>query len=402
MRDKVAVIGLGYVGLGIAIAASKKYDVIGLDLDKNKVAQLKSGISYIEGISNYSVDSAIKSNRFVPSSDANMMANCQIIVVCVPTPLNSDRKPDLNYIDSACDFISKNVKKSALIINESTSFPGTLRDHIVKRIESKTSIKHEYASSPERVDPGNENWNLINTPRLISGLTESATTKAIEFYSSFANNIVEVASPEVAETAKLFENTFRQVNIALVNELAMICNSLNVNVFDVIEAANTKPYGFMKFNPGPGVGGHCIPVDPSYLAYRAEQAGVKARFIDLANQVNLDMPKYVIERAEKIVGGLKGKKVLIAGVSYKPEIADVRETPAELIRNEAIAKGAEVYWFDPIVEKWESGKVEKIDANTFDLVIFQTIHSVMDIESIKKAGKYAFDCTGKVPGVDSI
>lgn len=402
MKSKISVIGLGYVGLGLAINASKNYQVTGFDLDEIRISYLNQGLSYLEDIKASEVKASLESGKFKPTTDSTYIADSEIVIICVPTPLDGLRKPDLTYIYKACDVIVGSLTKPALIINESTSFPGTLRDHIAKRIESKTDIKHEYASSPERIDPGNEKWNLMNTPRLVSGLTDFATKKAVEFYSSFAKNIVEVASPEVAETAKLFENTFRQVNIALVNELAMICNSLNINVFDVIEAANTKPYGFMKFNPGPGVGGHCIPVDPSYLAYRAEQAGVKARFIDLANQVNLDMPKYVIERSEKIVGGLKGKKVLIAGVSYKPEIADVRETPAELIRNEAIAKGAEVYWFDPIVEKWEPGKVEKLDANTFDLVIFQTIHSVMDIESIKKAAKHAFDCTGKVPGVESI
>lgn len=400
--NKVTIIGLGYVGLGIALNSTKKYQVVGLDLSKFKIDELNAGRSYIEDISNDFVSSALKSRKFIPTINPKEIADSEIVVICVPTPLDKDRNPDLAFLDSACDLIAENLKTPALIINESTSFPGTLRDHIVKRIESKSSIRHEYASSPERVDPGNEKWNLSNTPRLISGMTESATKKAIEFYSTFANEIVEVSSPEVAETAKLFENTFRQVNIALVNELAMICNSLNINVFDVINAANTKPYGFMKFTPGPGVGGHCIPVDPSYLAYRAEQAGVKARFIDLANQVNLDMPKYVMARCEKILGGLKGKKILIAGVSYKPNIADVRETPAELVRDEALANGAEVSWFDPIVEEWEPGKVTELKSGEFDLVIFQTIHTEMDIENIKGSAKYVFDCTGKVSGAASI
>ena len=399
---KVSVIGLGYVGLGIALGAAKSNQVIGFDLSLDKISSLKKGISYIEGITNSEIVTATSSNSFKPTNDPRELEGSSVVVICVPTPLSDDRNPDLSFVNSACDYIARNLTNSALIINESTSFPGTLRDLIVTRIESQTSVKHEYASSPERVDPGNANWDLSNTPRLISGLTESATKKAIEFYSSFANKIVSVSSPEVAETAKLFENTFRQVNIALVNELAIICGALNINVFDVINAASTKPYGFMKFVPGPGVGGHCIPVDPSYLAYSAVQAGVRARFIDLANQVNLDMPKYVIERSSKILGSLKNKKVLIAGVSYKPGIADVRETPAELIRNEAISNGADVSWFDPIVESWEPGKVEKLEPGAFDLAIFQTIHPEMNIELIKKSAKHAFDCTGKVSGVESI
>jgi UDP-N-acetyl-D-glucosamine dehydrogenase len=313
---KTAVIGLGYVGLGIAINAASKSKVIGFDLDKTKVDSLNTGKSYIEDISNNEVKNAINSGQFIATNQPNLLADAETIVICVPTPLDANRLPDLSMVIGAAKIIAENVKTPALIINESTSYPGTLRNIIKETIELTSNINHEYASSPERVDPGNSTWNLRNTPRLVSGLTPNATRRALDFYTTFASNLVEVSSPEVAETAKLFENTFRQVNIALANELAMICNSLNINVFDVINAANTKPYGFMKFNPGPGVGGHCIPVDPTYLAYIAEEAGVKARFIDLANQVNLDMPSYIIDRCERLVGNLGSKKILIAGVSY--------------------------------------------------------------------------------------
>lgn len=402
MIQKISVIGLGYVGLGIALGASKKYEVVGFDLDETKINLISQGKSYIEGISDLEVVNAINSGNFKVTSEPNNLRGSEVIVICVPTPLDSNQRPDLRYIIKACEYISENVSSSALIINESTSYPGTLRDLIARNIEMASGIKHEYASSPERVDPGNENWNLSNTPRLISGITPEATKKAIEFYSTFANEIVAVSSPEVAESAKLFENTFRQVNIALVNELAVICNSLGINVYDVINAANTKPYGFMKFTPGPGVGGHCIPVDPTYLAYRAEQAGIEARFIDLANKVNLDMPRYVISRCEELLGSLEGKKVLIAGVAYKPNIADVRETPAELLRQVALEKGASVSWFDPIVNNWEPGKVDALSKEQFDLVIFQTLHTQMNVDEIKKSAKVAFDCTGKVPGIASI
>ena len=402
MTKKVAVIGLGYVGLGIAINASKNFDVVGLDLIDSKVNLIISGKSYIEGISDEVIRNSLMNDKFKPTSDPTLIADSNIVVICVPTPLDKSHNPDLSFVEMACDLVASNLKSPALIINESTSYPGTLRDLIARKIEESSGIKHEYASSPERVDPGNDKWNLGNTPRLISGLTESATKKAVDFYSTFAKEIVVVASPEVAETAKLFENTFRQVNIALVNELAIICKSLGINVHDVIDAANTKPYGFMKFNPGPGVGGHCIPVDPTYLAYRAEQSGVKARFIDLANKVNLDMPNYVVNQCNELVGGLSGKKVLIAGVSYKPNIADVRETPAELIREELKSKGAIVSWYDPIVNNWEDGKVEDLKDKSFDLVIFQTIHANMDVEKIKGTAEFVFDCTGKLSGVATL
>jgi len=399
---KVTVIGLGYVGLGIAINASRHFKVLGFDLDTQKINSLNLGKSYIEDVKNELLVSAINSGQFSATANQDMIKGSEIIVICVPTPLDENRLPDLSMVVRAAKIIAENVKTPALIINESTSYPGTLRNIIKETIQLTSKIEHEYASSPERVDPGNSIWNLKNTPRLVSGLTPDATKRALDFYATFADNLVEVSSPEVAETAKLFENTFRQVNIALVNELAMICDSLKINVFDVINAANTKPYGFMKFNPGPGVGGHCIPVDPTYLAYIAENAGVKARFIDLANQVNLDMPIYIIDRCEKLVGNLASKKILIAGVSYKADIADVRETPAELIRNEALARGAEVSWFDPIVENWEPGKVLNLEKNSYDLVIFQTVHSTMNVEDIRKCAKFAFDCTGKVAGVESL
>ena len=401
-KIKVSIVGLGYVGLGIALEASRNFNVVGFDLDSNRINSLSLGKSYIEGIANSYIIEAIENGTFLPTHDSSKLEKSNIIIICVPTPLDDSHKPDLSFIYKACELISANVKTPALIINESTSYPGTLREFIAPTIEKLSGVKHEYASSPERVDPGNEKWNLNNTPRLISGLTESATKKAVKFYSTFAKEIVQVSIPEIAETAKLFENTFRQVNIALVNELAIICNSLGIDVYEVINAANSKPYGFMKFTPGPGVGGHCIPVDPSYLSHSAEQVGVKAKFIDLANQVNLEMPIYIVNRCNEMASGLSGKKVLIAGVTYKSNIADVRETPAELIRDELISRGALVSWFDPLVENWKPGKVEDLKVSSFDLVIFQTIHSNMDIELIKSSAKMVFDCTGKLSGVTTL
>lgn len=396
---KVSVIGLGYVGLGIAVFASQKNKVIGLEINEKKVEILKNGNSYIEGIESKIVKEAIQSGNFHPTSNPVDLEGSEIVVICVPTPLNLMREPDLTLINAACDFISDNLFSPALIINESTSYPGTLRNHIKSRIEAKSSVKHEYSSSPERVDPGNKNWTLKNTPRLLSGLTEAATKNAFSFYSSFAENIVTVSTPEVAEMAKLFENTFRQVNIALVNEMAIICNSFNLNVYEVLNAADTKPYGFMKFNPGPGVGGHCIPVDPSYLAYSAGIKGASARFIELANKVNLDMPAYIIQRCKKLVGNLSGKKILICGVAYKSNIADTRETPASSLFDQLIRDNAEVYWHDPLVENWKENKISKLSDEIFDLTIVQVLHDSIDLKSIYHNSKVIFDCTGKISGV---
>jgi UDP-N-acetyl-D-glucosamine dehydrogenase len=286
-----------------------------------------------------------------------------------------------------------------LIINESTSFPGTLRNHIKPLIEkySKKDLDHLYAISPERVDPGRTDWNQKNTPRLYSGLTPEATARTREFYSSFCDELVEVSTPEVAEAAKLFENTFRQVNIALVNELAQISHALGIDVRETLDAAGTKPYGFMKFSPSAGVGGHCIPVDPSYLADVAEKAGVQATFIQRANEVNLNMPKYIAGRVEKDNrGSLKGKKVLVVGVAYKPNVADTRETPAELLIDVLEELGAFVTWNDPVVGVWQ-GK-ESSGLNGAEIAIVVTKHEVVSAEDILKSAPYVFDTTGKVKG----
>ena len=401
---KIGVIGQGYVGLSVAMAASEKHEVIGYDLNKKLISNLQNGRNSTETINAETLKKRLETRRYFPTDNPADLAEVDIVVIAVPTPLDEERKPDLKYIESACLTIAKYVTKPTLIINESTSYPGTIREIIKPFVENNSlnKIEHLYAVSPERVDPGNYNWTQKNTPRLVAGLTSEATEKASAFYQSFCDKIVELQSPEIAETAKLFENTFRQVNIALVNELAIICNALQINVHDVINAAATKPYGFMKFNPGPGVGGHCIPVDPTYLAFKANQAGIKARFIDLSNEVNLDMPKYVIKRSEELLGNLKNKKLVIVGVTYKSDIADVRETPAELIRNLAISKGAMVEWYDPIVDNWENGKVNSLEKTKYDLAIVQTLHNTMNQNEVKESAHIVLDCTGRLNNVESI
>jgi UDP-N-acetyl-D-glucosamine dehydrogenase len=286
-----------------------------------------------------------------------------------------------------------------LIINESTSYPGTIRNYIKPAIEkySKTKFAHEYAISPERVDPGRVEWNQKNTPRLFAGLTPEAIRRTREFYATFCDNLVEVSSPEVAEAAKLFENTFRQVNIALVNELAQISHALGIDVRETLDAANTKPYGFMKFTPSAGVGGHCIPVDPSYLAHLALENGVRATFIERANEVNLEMPTYIAKRVSSDNGGsLKGKKVLVVGVAYKPNVADTRETPAEHLIDALNEMGAVVTWSDEVVGSWKGQSSSALGGA--DIAIVVTKHNVVSSQAIVKAAPYVFDTTGVVKG----
>jgi UDP-N-acetyl-D-glucosamine dehydrogenase len=396
---KVSIIGQGYVGLTISAFAVKHYEVVGFDLNSTIVSQLNMGISHIEGVASEDIKPAILDGKYRATTDGSEIVGSDIVVIAVPTPLDEKRKPDLTFIDSACKVIAENLTGPALIINESTSFPGTIRNYIKPAIEkySKVKFDHQYAISPERVDPGREDFNQKNTPRLYAGLTPEATARTREFYSSFCDNLVEVSSPEVAEAAKLFENTFRQVNIALVNELAQISHALGIDVRETLDAAGTKPYGFMKFAPSAGVGGHCIPVDPSYLADVAEKAGVEATFIKRANEVNLDMPKYIAGRIAKDHGGsLKGKKVLVVGVAYKPNVADTRETPAELLIDALNDLGAVVSWNDPVVGNWHGSESSALAGA--DIAVVVTKHDVVASEDILKSAPYVFDTTGKVKG----
>jgi len=395
---RVGIIGQGYVGLTIAVgAASAGHEVLGFDLNEDLVAKLNAGKSHIEGITDEDLAGFIHVKKYKAYSSPEALDGCEVIVIAVPTPLDEDRNPDLSYVHAAAALINQQVKTSALIINESTSYPGTLRKEIAARI---SSIEHLFASSPERVDPGNSQWGTKNTPRLIGGLTPAAVAKAKEFYGSFCDSIVEVSSPEVAEAAKIFENTFRQVNIALVNEFAQISDALGISSREVIEAAATKPYGFMPFNPGPGVGGHCIPVDPSYLAHVANEVGVPATFIKRANEVNLAMPAYVVRRVVAGAGGsIAGKSVVVVGISYKANVADIRETPAAAVIDLLRAKGATVVWHDDLVTSWRGETSAPLTAH--DIAVVVTKHDGVSDAAIK-ASRYVFDCTGTIAGADGI
>ena len=400
---KVAIIGQGYVGLTISAFAGEFFEVVGFDNNQKIVIQLNSGISHIEGVESSALQKWIKAGRYRATTRGSDIADVDLVVIAVPTPLTKDRKPDLTFIDAACKTIGENVTKPILVINESTSFPGTLRSYIKPAIEkySTSMVEHLYAISPERVDPGRGDYNQKNTPRLYAGLTAEASEKTREFYSRFCDQLVEVSSPEVAEAAKLFENTFRQVNIALVNEFAQIAHSLGISVYETLDAANTKPYGFMKFTPSAGVGGHCIPVDPTYLAAVAEEHGVPATFIRRANDVNLEMSKYVVDRVQADNGGsLHGKSVLVVGVAYKPNVADVRETAAELVIEHLRSRGAVVTWHDDVVGSWRGESSAPLSGADIAVVIPK--HDSVSEKTIVASAPYVFDTTGKITGVKGL
>ena len=385
MNKKVVVIGQGYVGLPLAIyAARANYLVIGLDIDIQKIDKLNSGQSTTDDIKSTEVKSIVQSKNYRASNNFLEVSNAEIVLICVPTPLDINNKPDLNLLRAATKSVGQNLSKETLVIIESTVAPGTTRDIIVPLLEKESSLSSNdflIAFSPERIDPRNKIWNIKNTPKLVAGLTDDACNKAIDFYSKFIDKVTKCESIEIAETAKLLENSFRLVNISFINELAIFCQKLGIDVIDVIDAASTKPYGFMPFYPSIGVGGHCIPVDPIYLANKAREIGAPTRFIDLADQINREMPEYFVGRAEEKLGGLKGKKILVVGVSYKPNVSDVRETPAEALIVGLKKEGAQVYWHDDLVKEWNGEKTVAL-SNQYDLAIMATPHDYIDLTKL--------------------
>lgn len=389
----LVVVGLGYVGLPLAVAAAKSgHIVFGYDINIEKISGLKSGQSFIPEISMEELKELQSNGQISFSSELVKQSEKTIYIIAVPTPLDLDKKPNLTMLENACKSIAKVVEDDCLIINESTSYIGTLRDLIKPIIDNQSKLRTlKYAVAPERIDPGNKKWFIKNTPRVISGITDEAKKEALVFYRQFCDEIHEVSTPEVAEAAKLLENSFRQVNIALVNELAKISDKLNFSTHEAVMAAATKPFGFMPFYPSIGVGGHCIPVDPSYLNYSAEIVGVDAKFIKLANQINSSMPKVIKERVKDYLGGdLTGKQVQIAGISYKPDISDLRESPALDLIKELETAGAIVSWHDPFVNEYNGKYSMKLSSN-IDLGLIITPHSQIDFTIWKKTNVKVLD-----------
>ena len=377
---KVSIIGQGYVGLPLAISCAKSgFHVTGIDLNEEKVFQLNKNESIIEDVSNVELKIVSQSGRYKATTNYSFDPSTAIVCICVPTPLRPNHQPDLDILKVATRDVGKNLKAGMLVIIESTIQPGTTRTVVVPILEKESGLNRNQflvAYSPERIDPMNKKFTIKNTPKLVAGLTAEAAVKAKDFYSKFIDQVDICDSLEVAETAKLLENSFRLVNISFINELAMFCQKIGIDVNDVIKAASTKPYGFMPFYPSVGVGGHCIPVDPLYLAEAAREAGAPSRFIELADEINLGMPTYFVGRASEMLGGLKDKKVLVIGVAYKPNVADVRETPVEALISGLKKSGAAVSWHDDLVKSW-NGESSVALGNGFDLAILATPHDYL-------------------------
>ncbi len=405
----LAIIGQGYVGLPLAMAAvDAGWTVIGVDNFEAKVARINAGSSPVEDISDTQLQAAIANGVYKATTDYSAVSQASVITICVPTPLDEKREPDLALLRSAATGIAPFVSNETLVVSESTSYPGTLRDIIIPIVNSlkpKDSSKIYFASAPERVNPGDPVWNQKNTPRLVGSIDNESQQRALAFYESICDAAVSVSTPEVAEAAKLLENTFRLVNIALINEFTQLCSASGINVHEVIDAASSKPYGFMPFRPGVGVGGHCIPVDPLYLTWWARQNGSKAAFVESADSINHAMPKYVAERALSMVNkSIKNPKVLILGVAYKPGIGDVRETPVSELRDHLKAQGADVAWHDPLVPVWEGSNPVDLEW-ACDVAILATKQPGMNLTQLIAKGIPILDCTNSITdktGVNSL
>lgn len=383
--NKVAVIGLGYVGLPLAVATvNAGYKTVGIDSNVFKIKTLSNMKSPIEDISDQQILELFESKAFKVSSSYEDLSDVDVVLICVPTPLTSDRNPDLSYLIEATHSIATHVKAGALIILESTVAPGTTRNILAPILSTNTRLgynRFDLAFSPERIDPGNRTWNLESTPKLIAGLTETAQIRAKNFYSKFVAHTVICDSLEIAETAKLLENSFRLLNISFINEISVFCEKLNIDLTKVIKAASTKPYGYMPFYPGIGIGGHCIPVDPIYLAHLADEIGSPLSMIELADRINQQMPRHFVERAKNLIGNLKGKRVLVIGVAYKPNISDVRESPAKSLILGLTESGAVVSWHDDLVKEW-NGEKSVLLSDNFDLAIITTPHDHLDLSKL--------------------
>ena len=412
---RLGVIGLGYVGLPLAVEFARAgFHVVGYDVDKNKVAQLNEGVSYIPDVPSEHLHEVVKKGFFTATTDGSALADVDIIDICVPTPLRKTRDPDLSYVVQAVETTAQVLKKGQLIILESTTYPGTTDEVVQPALEAKGLKAGEdfyLAFSPERVDPGNPTYNTKNIPKVVGGNNAASTEVAVKFYSQVIDTVIPLSSTRVAEMVKLLENTFRAVNIGLVNELALMCHRMNIDVWEVIDAARTKPFGFMPFYPGPGLGGHCIPIDPYYLSWKARQSGFEARFIELAGNINGAMPEYVVERTMQALNtqkkALNGSHVHVFGIAYKRDVTDMRESPALDIMELLMRRGAEVTYTDPYVPALEHSNLnlksiapEKA-AKKADCALIVTDHKVFDYNAIAKMFPIIIDTRNALKGVTS-
>ena len=409
----IGVIGLGYVGLPLAVEFAKAgFPVTGIDVDESKVAAINAGENYIPDIADDTLQTLVSSGNLRATTDMDIIADLDAVAICVPTPLSKVGDPDISYIIAAINAINKAIHKDLLIILESTTYPGTTQEIVFSRLEkSGLTVGKDYylCFSPERIDPGNEKYTIANTPKVIGGVTAACTQLGALLYDQIVDEVVTVSSPETAEMVKLLENTYRSINIGLVNEVAIMCEKLGVDVWEVIDAAATKPYGFMKFTPGPGLGGHCIPIDPQYLSWKMRTLDYNPRFINLAAEINSAMPAFVKDTVANGLNGhgkaLNGSSVLILGAAYKKDIDDVRESPALDVLILLETAGAAVDFFDPYVadividNKTKVGLTELTAENlqTYDAVAILTDHSNVDYELVKKQAALIIDTRNVYP-----
>lgn len=404
---RVAILGQGYVGLPLAVVfADAGFEVVGIDPDQRKIDALNRGESYVLDVTSEKIAQLIHSGKFSATADFAKIAEVDAISICVPTPLRKTGDPDLSYIISATENLANYVRAGQVIVLESTTYPGTTRELILPKIEQQAGLKvgedFFLAFSPERVDPGRKDFTTKNTPKVVGGITPACLQAAVTWYSQALLKVIPVSSTEVAEMTKLLENTFRMINIGMVNELALMCDRLGVDVWEVIDAAATKPFGFMKFTPGPGLGGHCIPIDPLYLSWKLRSLNYTARFIELASEINTGMPRYVVSKVQDALNehckSIKGSKVLVLGAAYKPDIDDLRESPSMDVIGLLLQKGAVVQYHDPFIktvshDEWkltsESDLMKAV--SEADCVVIVTNHTTYDYAAILNSAKLIVD-----------
>lgn len=412
LKDKearIGILGLGYVGLPLAVVfAEAGFHVTGIDPDSRKVDSLAKGISYIPDVKTSAVEKLVKTGHLMATTDFSILQEMDAVSICVPTPLRKTGDPDMSFIMSAIEELAKYMHKGMVVVLESTTYPGTTREMLLPTLGGDHDLiagKDWFlAFSPERVDPGRKDWTTINTPKVMGGITEDCGEVAAAWYEGAIQTVHHVSTAEAAEMAKLLENTFRMINIGLVNELAIMCERLGVDVWEVIDAAASKPFGFMKFTPGPGLGGHCIPIDPLYLSWKMKSFNYNARFIELASEINTNMPRYVVSRMLDAMNDrgkvLKGSKILVLGVAYKPDIDDVRESPAMDVIGLLQKKGADVEYHDPYIphiyhetDGWNMDSVSDLmgSVESADAVVIITNHKEYDYAAIVESAKFVFD-----------
>ena len=405
-KYELGVVGLGYVGLPLAVEASLQgLNVVGYDINSERVEMINNGLSPIEDISTEELSSALK--NFHSTIDSKELSDCKNVVISVPTPL-TDYQPDLSYVIDAAKTVGKNLVLNQVVILESTTYPGTTLEVLIPNLEEQSGLiagKDFYVGySPERIDPGNKVWKFKNTPKVVSGMNNDSTKKIKEFYESIIDEIVVVNGTKEAEMVKLLENTYRHVNIALINELAMLCEMLEIDIWEVVNAAKTKPFGFESFKPGPGVGGHCIPVDPEYLSFKTRQIGKPVRFVELAQEINNSMPTYVVNRVSDLLNSkdkiLRNSKILLLGVAYKKDISDMRESPAIDIAELLLDKSVQISFYDPFVQEFSvlgnsiNKETDEKAFNSYDMILVLTPHTKFKEINFSNLETIIFDSTG--------